>query len=75
MTREASSETPQTTSKTPSEHIEAAPRRDIVQHLKDLDEQAKINDSERQARIEKGKNRRTYGLGRFAMFLLGGGHS
>lgn len=63
------------TNPAPETHTEIAPRRDIVQHLKDLDEQAKLNDPERQAKIERGKKKRTYGFGRFAMFLVGSGNN
>lgn len=48
--------------------------RDIVQHLKNLDEQAMARYPERQARIDKGKKKRTYGFGRLACFCLSGGN-
>lgn len=52
-------------------HNQAASQ-DMVQRLKQLDEQAKMDDPERQARIERGAKRKTYGFGRFACFCLSG---
>lgn len=54
-------------------HAHKTDSRDIIQHLKDLDEQTRTKIPERHARIEKGKKRRTYGFGRFACFCLSGG--
>lgn len=55
-------------------HSQQADSRDIIQHLKNLDDQERTTSPERYARIEKGKQRRTYGFGRFACFCLSGGN-
>lgn len=65
--------TPSTFLMTTSESRAQEPSsKDVIQRLKDLDEQAKISDPERQARIEKGKRRKPHSFGGLVCFCCAG---